>query len=1074
MYADEHMEKPTALGPTTPTTMLPAPIVEIHAHAHAHTHPLAHPHLHTLHAQHMQHMQMQQHLQHQQQQQQGQTQQQQQQQSHVNQQQQQHVVQHLTVQHQQTQSPLAVLQQQHQQQHHHQHQTHQHQHQQQHVHQQQQQTQQQQQQQQQTQAQQQSAMFTRFDANKSTKGASKLRRDLINAEIANLRDLLPLPQSTRQRLSQLQLMALVCVYVRKANYFQQVFKRHDISTHHAPTPNIGFSKALSGFLMMLTQNGKLLYISDNAAEYLGHSMEDLLIHGDSVYDIIDKQDHAAIQAELNRNVPPQPGHSQHANATAAAAAAISSLEGEHRMFLCRMNVSRNARRQMRFGDQKVVLVQGHYLSFLPLCSRNEPVFLATCTPIAMPETRECVVQGATNVFTTIHSMDMKIAHIDKNGEFHLGYSKSDIHGLSWYNLLHSENSREAQSKHRLITQSEQDRSCILLVRMQRRQGDFIWVHVVLQVRDSQDTNQQPVIVCTNQVLNEREASVMLANSWLYHYYSVQSKIQFGLAFDAPTRIAPTTPVGAAAVYYHHHAHHHAVHPHTHHHTGAVAAATALPATASTAYAAALHPHHAHAHAHHQHLHPHQHTQAHPHPHQHHQHPHHQYQTMTATAYATYHTPTGATSGGSISVGSTSGGSTESSPASHLSIQQSQQQQQPQHHMQNNGVGPMTVATNVGLINGSSVGQYVYHHRLGLEPVDYSQVPEGSGSAIGLNGARSPSDVQSDGQMRCSSANSSVSSHNAATPNYITHNNKKSRSNHNNNNNNNNTNHSHNNSQHNHQHNNGSSTSANGNASSARHQHLSSPPPKRRAIGKLQPLFLPDDNTDDMPTTVTEMDASYHLHSHTHALLSASAESHASVIFATVVPTRPRLIQKSLPNDPPDFIDQWNPSPPWSESAQKLSLDSSSSTQQELSPCITTTPPTPTSAPPIGPLSASANGLQTLGPAFSFEWMSDTLMPVADSYVSCITPPDGVPIVVAHHPHPAAQHSLHWPTNSTPSEHHQHLSQHLASHGHRLLTLSGGNAVQSAQLPIPMPDIETRKTKAKSPEVTDRKVDKLQQ
>lgn len=63
--------------------------------------------------------------------------------------------------------------------------------------------------------------YFRFDTNKSTKGASKLRRDLINTEIANLRDLLPLPQSTRQRLSQLQLMALVCVYVRKANYFQQ-------------------------------------------------------------------------------------------------------------------------------------------------------------------------------------------------------------------------------------------------------------------------------------------------------------------------------------------------------------------------------------------------------------------------------------------------------------------------------------------------------------------------------------------------------------------------------------------------------------------------------------------------------------------------------------------------------------------------------------------------------------------------------------------------------------------------------------------------------------------------------------
>lgn len=60
-----------------------------------------------------------------------------------------------------------------------------------------------------------------FESTKSTKGASKLRRDLINSEIANLRDLLPLPSSTRQRLSQLQLMALVCVYVRKSNYFQQ-------------------------------------------------------------------------------------------------------------------------------------------------------------------------------------------------------------------------------------------------------------------------------------------------------------------------------------------------------------------------------------------------------------------------------------------------------------------------------------------------------------------------------------------------------------------------------------------------------------------------------------------------------------------------------------------------------------------------------------------------------------------------------------------------------------------------------------------------------------------------------------
>lgn len=62
------------------------------------------------------------------------------------------------------------------------------------------------------------------------------------------------------------------------------------------------------------------------------TQEDLLIHGDSVYDVIDKQDQQAVRSELSR----------------------APADGEDRVFLCRMNVARNARRQMRFGDQKVM------------------------------------------------------------------------------------------------------------------------------------------------------------------------------------------------------------------------------------------------------------------------------------------------------------------------------------------------------------------------------------------------------------------------------------------------------------------------------------------------------------------------------------------------------------------------------------------------------------------------------------------------------------------------------------------------------------------------------------------------
>lgn len=61
-------------------------------------------------------------------------------------------------------------------------------------------------------------VFPFFSSVRSTKGASKHRRDLINNEISVLRDLLPLPESARQRLSQLQIMSLGCCYIRKCNY----------------------------------------------------------------------------------------------------------------------------------------------------------------------------------------------------------------------------------------------------------------------------------------------------------------------------------------------------------------------------------------------------------------------------------------------------------------------------------------------------------------------------------------------------------------------------------------------------------------------------------------------------------------------------------------------------------------------------------------------------------------------------------------------------------------------------------------------------------------------------------------
>lgn len=57
---------------------------------------------------------------------------------------------------------------------------------------------------------------------------------------------------------------------------------------------------------------------------------------------------------------------------------------------------------------------------------------------------------------------------------------------------------------------------------------------------------EPIIIISFLIIlfflhfySDKEANVMLSNSWLYHYYSVQSKIQLGLSFETSARLPQT-------------------------------------------------------------------------------------------------------------------------------------------------------------------------------------------------------------------------------------------------------------------------------------------------------------------------------------------------------------------------------------------------------------------------------------------------------------------------------------------------------------------------------------------------------
>jgi hypothetical protein len=92
-------------------------------------------------------------------------------------------------------------------------------------------------------------------------------------------------------------------------------------------------------------------------------------------------------------------------------------------------------------------------------------------------------------------------------------------------------------------------------------------------------------------------------------------------------------------------------------------------------------------------------------------------------------------------------------------------------------------------------------------------------------------------------------------------------------------------------------------------------------------------------------------------------------------SRTRVIKAAVV-DPAEFMEQWNPSPPWSDTTVQKVPDI---IHQDLSPYMTTTPPTPTGTPGSlngGGSSSSGGGLSHQPPhtAFTFDWAPEQYVP----------------------------------------------------------------------------------------------------
>ncbi|CAJ1058780.1 neuronal PAS domain-containing protein 4A [Xyrichtys novacula] len=335
---------------------------------------------------------------------------------------------------------------------------------------------------------------------RSTKGASKARRDQINAEIRHLKDLLPISDADKARLSYLHIMSLACMYTRKSVFFNQ-----EAGSAAGVEESAGFlsfhelselMQALPGFLMLLTGEGKLLYLSDSVSEHLGHSMVDLVAQGDSVYDIIDASDHYIMRTNLS---------------------ASTSLEMD-RLFRCRFNTSKSVRRQS--AGNKLVLIRARCLS-PPSTSpstisywTSNPVWVCFCSPLEPHPTRSgpgaerestfSPPLAETNLFLACfysqHNRDMRLQTVQESVSAYLGFDVTALRSRSWYSLLHPQDLSHASAQHRSLLREGGEGRAEMVVRVQAQDQSWVWIYMVLQLQPGEIP-----ISSNNYVISESEA-----------------------------------------------------------------------------------------------------------------------------------------------------------------------------------------------------------------------------------------------------------------------------------------------------------------------------------------------------------------------------------------------------------------------------------------------------------------------------------------------------------------------------------------------------------------------------------------
>nr|XP_047921984.1 hypoxia-inducible factor 1-alpha isoform X3 [Anser cygnoides] len=322
-----------------------------------------------------------------------------------------------------------------------------------------------------------------------SRDAARCRRSKESEVFYELAHQLPLPHTVSAHLDKASIMRLTISYLR----MRKLLDAGELETEAKMEKELNcfYLKALDGFVMVLSEDGDMIYMSENVNKCMGLTQFELTGH--SVFDFTHPCDHEELREMLtHRNGPVKKGKEQNTE----------------RSFFLRMKctlTSRGRTVNIKSATWKVLHCTGHIrvydtCSNQTHCGYKKPpmtCLVLICEPIPHPSNIEVPLDSKT--FLSRHSLDMKFSYCDERITELMGYEPEELLGRSIYEYYHALDSDHlTKTHHDMFTKGQVTTG---QYRMLAKQGGYVWVETQATVIYNTKNSQPQCIVCVNYVLS---------------------------------------------------------------------------------------------------------------------------------------------------------------------------------------------------------------------------------------------------------------------------------------------------------------------------------------------------------------------------------------------------------------------------------------------------------------------------------------------------------------------------------------------------------------------------------------------